>query len=192
MMPLMLEDFGALPPVPAAPDVQTQHLDSFDAGYRAGWDDAIAAETAHEAEVRAAIARNLQALAFTYHDARTHVLRALAPLISDLASRLLPEIARAALPQLVAEALAPYAELAADAPLELSLHPSVRPEVEALVGADSGLPLTYREDPALAPGQIWLAMGESETRIDIDAALATIRTALDDFFTLATKESRHG
>ena len=191
-MPLVLEDFGPGPRPAQAYPPEEQHLASFEAGYRAGWDDAVAAETAQAAEVQAEIARNLQALSFTYHEARSHVLRALAPLIADLAGRLLPEIAQAALPPLVAEALAPYAEVAADAPMEVVLHPSVRARVEELVGPGSGLPLTYREDAALAPGQIWLAMGEAETRIDIDAALATIRAALDDFFTLATKESRHG
>lgn len=191
-MPLVLEDFGPAPRQAPSDPPEEQHLASFDAGYRAGWDDAVAADTAQEAEVQAEIARNLQALSFTYHEARSHVLRALAPLIADLAGRLLPEIAQAALPHLVAEALAPYAEVAADAPMEVVLHPSVRARVEGLVGPDAGLPLTFREDAALAPGQIWLALGEAETRIDIDAALATIRTALDDFFTLATKESRHG
>lgn len=197
-MPLVLEDFDATPHRPAAPqtggdaDSEDQRLASFEAGYRAGWDDAVAAQTDQETELRAEIARNLQGLAFTYHDARSHVLRALGPLVADLAARLLPAIAQAALPQLVAEALAPYAEIAAETPVQVMLHPSVRQRVEALLGTTPGLPLTYQEDEALSPGQIWLALGETETRVDIDAALATIRTALDDFFTLAAKESRHG
>ena len=105
---------------------------------------------------------------------------------------MLPEIAQAALPHLVAEALAPYADLVADAPVRLLLHPASRQRVEALIGPSPGFPLMIQEDPALQPGQIWLSLGETETRVDIDAALTTIRTALADFFTLSAKEYRHG
>ncbi len=197
-MALSLEDFDSAPrPAgPAAPVEEMQaddrHLAGFEAGYRAGGDDAEAARADQEAELRSDIARNLQALAFGYHEARSHVLRALGPLIADLAARLLPEIARAALPSLVAEALAPYAEIAAEAPVRILLHPSVRRQVEDLLGTTPGLPLLYQEDEGLPPGQVWLASGEAETRVDIEAALATIRAALDDFFTLAAKETRHG
>ncbi|MDX5358773.1 MAG: flagellar biosynthesis protein [Rhodobacterales bacterium] len=198
-MALTLEEFGGAPAAPEAPsanseagDASEAHLAGFDAGYRAGWDDAVAAQADAESELRAEIGRNLQALAFSYHDARSHVLRALGPLLADVSARLLPEIAQAALPHLVAEALAPYADLVADAPVRLLLHPASRQRVEALIGPSPGFPLMIQEDPALQPGQIWLSLGETETRVDIDAALTTIRTALDDFFTLSAKEYRHG
>lgn len=198
-MPLILEDFGSSPQRDptrqnAAPDTagEEDRLVSFEAGYRAGWDDAVTAQADQDAEIRTDIARNLQGLAFTYHEARSHVLRALTLLVAELATRLLPEIAHAALPHLVAEALTPYVEIAAEAPVRVVLHPSIRQRVEAMVGTTPGLPIAYHEDDGLPPGQIWLALGETETRVDIDAALATIRAALDDFFTLAAKESRHG
>lgn len=202
MMALKLEVFADEQFSPADPAnapetlelsvVEDMRLAAFDSGYRAGWDDAIAAAAGEEATLNEQIGRNLQGLAFTYHEARSHVLRALSPLIADIAVRLLPEIAHAALPQLVAEALGPYAELAADAPVEVMLHPDARARVEALLGNSLDLPLTLRDDPGLSPGQIWLRLGETETRIDIDAALGTIRAVLEDFFDPAAKDRRHG
>jgi len=175
-----------------ASELDEARLAAFENGYKAGWDDAVAAQEEAGAQTRDDIARALQALSFTYHEARAHVLHALSPLIAEIAARLLPEIARASLPHLVTEALGPYAEIAAEAPIRLMLNPEVRGRVEALLGPAPGVPLAIVEDPELSPGQVWLALGETETRIDIDAALATIRTALDDFFDLSGKDHPNG
>lgn len=200
-MPLRLESFETVErPADAdalldASALEEARLAAFEAGYKAGWDDAVTARTEDDEAERAEIARSLQGLSFTYHEARFHVLRALSPLMAEVATRLLPSIAHAALPQLVAEALGPYAELAADAPVIVMVAPAARQRIEALLGNSAGLPLQVREDAGLSPGQVWLKLGETETRIDLDAALATIRAALDDFFDHAAapaKETRHG
>jgi flagellar biosynthesis/type III secretory pathway protein FliH len=199
MSPLRLEVFeivadGAAArtgPVDAS-ELDEARLAAFENGYKAGWDDAVAAQEDAGAQMRDDIARALQALSFTYHEARAHVLHALSPLIAEIAARLLPEIAHASLPHLVTEALGPYAEIAAEAPIRLMLNPEARGRVEALLGPTPGVPLTIVEDPELSPGQVWLALGDTETRVDIDAALATIRTALDDFFDLSGKDFPNG
>lgn len=198
MPPLKLEVFDAFPrgggglTAIDTSEIEEIRLTAFESGYKAGWDDAVAALSDTEAELKADVARSLQGLAFTYHEARSHVLRALSPLIADVAARLLPQIAHAALPYLVAEALGPYAEIAAEAPIHVMVNPAARQRVEVLIGATPGLPLRLHDDPALTPGQVWLRLGDTETRVDIDAALATIRTALDDFFEHAAKDTRHG
>lgn len=199
MPPLKLEPFD-LDPAFAGPDTsggdgveaEEARLEAFEAGYQAGWDDAVAAQSDAETEQRNDVARALQALSFTFHDARAHVLHALSPLIAEVAARLLPEIAHAALPQMVVEALRPYADMASEAPVLIFVHPETRDRVEALVGTRTGLPIRYQDAPELGTGQISLRLGETESRVDLDAALAAIRGALVDFFDLAAKESRHG
>lgn len=173
-------------------ELEDQRLEAFESGYKAGWDDAVAARSDAETAQRDEVARALQALSFTFHDARAHVLQALSPLIAEVAARLLPEIAHSALPHLVVEALGPYADIAAEAPVLILVNPEARQRVEALVGQQPGLPIRYQETPELSPGQVSLRLGDTETRVDLDAALATIRTALDDFFDLAAMENRHG
>jgi len=188
-------DHGPAPPSdPAAPagDLEELRLEAFESGYKAGWDDAQVAIRGEDDELRQTVAQNLQDLAFSYHDARSHVLRALSPLFEEITARLLPEIARASLPHVVAEALGPYAEIAADAPIHIQIHPDTRPILAPLLENSFGLPLHLRDDPHIPPGRVQLSLGTTETRIDLDAALAAIRTAIDDFFQLNAKEMRHG
>ena len=198
MPPLRLEEFDAEPgpdsggPAPDAAGLEEVRLAAFENGYKAGWDDALAAQQDSESRDRIGVAQAMQALSFTFHDARDHVLQALSPLMAEVAARLLPQIAHAALPHLVAEALAPYAEMAADAPVVILAAPESSARVTALLGPQPGFPVRVEEAADLSPGQVTLRLGDTETRVDLDAALATIRTAFDDFFDLAARERRHG
>ncbi|MFN3936853.1 MAG: flagellar biosynthesis protein [Gemmobacter sp.] len=192
--PVRLEVFDIVPAPGGAQsdslagEIEEARLAAFEAGYRAGWDDASAARQDEDARLREDLARNLQALSFTFHEARAHVLAALGPLVSDMAAVLLPEIARASLPHLVAEALGPFAEMAADAPVRVLVHPDAAPAVRALLPDDASLPLTVVEDASLAAGAVRMLLGAVETRLDTDAALGAIRAALSDFLTLNTME----
>lgn len=197
MRPPRLETFetdGPLadPVVVDSAAVEEARLAAFEAGYKAGWDDAEAARSDAQEQDRAMVAQALQAMSFTFHDARSHVLHALSPLMAEVAARLLPEIAHASLPHLVAEALAPYADLAADAPVRILAAPESSARIAALLGPQPVLPVRIEETADLSPGQVSLRLGENETRVDLDAALATIRTALEDFFDHAARETRHG
>ena len=59
--------------------LEDEKLAAYDTGYRAGWDDANAAQSDDQTRMKADLARNLQTLGFTYHEARTHILKALWP-----------------------------------------------------------------------------------------------------------------
>lgn len=167
-------------------------LAAFENGYKAGWDDAVAANTDERSAMQAEVARNLQALSFTYHEARGHVLAAVAPLICDALAQILPETARSALPGLVYEVLRPMLESAADAPVSLMVHPAQHDAVELLLAGQTGLPVIVVAEPTLGEGQAWLRLGESETRLDLDAAVADILRLLREFFMPLQKENRDG
>jgi flagellar biosynthesis/type III secretory pathway protein FliH len=189
--PLRLEEFESpLEPADAADAGQLAleevRLEAFESGYRAGWDDAMTAQAEEQGRLRADLARNLQALSFTYFEARAHVIRALAPLLREMAGRVMPAIARETLPALVAEALEGHAETAAARPMTLVVNPANRAAVEKAV-TDSPLPLTLIDEPSLGDGQVYLRFDETEERIDIDAALAAIASAVSDY--LATQDT---
>lgn len=167
-------------------------LAAFESGYKAGWEDAAAALSEDQNRLQADLARNLQSLAFTYHEARDHVLGALEPLLKEMVARLLPSLARESLGQVVAEALRPLAAERADAPLTLVINPASRAAVEAVVAGNAGLPLEIEEEPSLGEGQAYLRFGTRETRIDLDRAIAEIIAAVRDFFALSKKEAPHG
>lgn len=166
--------------------VEEAKVTSFEQGYSAGWDDAVAAQQGDQTRIRADLARNLQSLAFTFQDARSHVLQAIRPLILEMTSRLLPEVARGALAPTVLEALTPLAEELADAPLTLVLNPAVRGQVEDLITQATGLPMVINEEPSLPEGQVYIRFGAVETKVDLSQATADIAIAVRAFFNLNT------
>ena len=177
---------GAPQPLVEASALDEAKVASFEQGYSAGWEDAAAAQSGDQSRIRADLARNFQSLAFTFQDARTHVLQAIRPLILEMTSRLLPEVAREALAPAVLEALMPLADDLAEAPLTLVLNPAVRDSVESLVTQATGLPIVIEEEPSLGEGQVYIRLGPAETKVDLTQVTDDIATAVRGFFNLST------
>jgi flagellar assembly protein FliH len=177
---------GAPQPLVEASAVDEAKVASFEQGYSAGWEDAAAAQEGDQSRIRADLARNLQSLAFTFQDARTHVLQAIRPLLVEMTTRLLPEVAREALAPAVLEAVMPLADELADAPLILVLNPAVRDRVETLVAQATGLPMQIEEEPSLGEGQVYIRLGPAETKVDLTQVTDDIAAAVRGFFTLST------
>lgn len=167
-------------------------LAAYDSGYAAGWEDAAAAQSSDQTRVSADLARNLQSLAFTFHEARGHILRALEPLLTEVTGRLLPDLARETLAPLVLDILMPIAEKNVDVPVSLILNPAARPAVESLLEQATGLPITVVEEPSLSEGQVYLRLGTVETQINLDRAIAEITTAVRGFFETPERIKDHG
>lgn len=172
--------------------LEDEKLASYETGYRAGWDDASAALSEDQSRIRSELARNLQTLSFTYHEARSHVLKAVEPLLLQIVGQLLPEIARETLGPFVLETLMPLAEGLGDAPVTLVINPAARPAVEALLDQATGLPLTIEEEPTLGEGQVYIRLGTVETQVDLDKATAEIASAVRGFFDLPGKDRPNG
>jgi flagellar biosynthesis/type III secretory pathway protein FliH len=172
--------------------LEDEKLASYDTGYRAGWDDANSAQSDDQTRMRADLARNLQSLAFTYHEARSHILKAIEPLMLQVVGRLLPEIAREALAPFVLETLMPLAEGLGEAPVTLVLNPASRAAVEALLEQATGLPVTIQEEPTLGEGQVYIKLGNVEAQVDLDQATADIAAAVRGFFDLPGKDRPNG
>lgn len=183
---------GTVQPLVQESAVEEAKIAAFEQGYSAGWDDAAASHHADQQRIRADLARNLQSLAFTFQDARSHVLQAIRPLILEMTSRLLPEMAREALAPTVLETLMPMADAMADAPLTLVLNPSVREQVAGLVEQATGLPMVIEEEPSLSEGQVYIRFGITETKVDLTQATADITKAVRGFFSLTQQEHTHG
>ena len=177
---------GTPQPMVEVTAVEEAKVASFEQGYSAGWDDAVAAQQGDQSRIRADLARNLQSLAFTFQDARSHVLQAIRPLILEMTNRLLPEMAREALAPTVLEALTPIADEMSDAPMTLVLNPAVRSQVEDLVSKATGLPLVIEEEPSLSEGQVYIRFGTAEAKVDLDRVTADISAAVRAFFNLSS------
>ena len=172
--------------------LEDEKLASYDTGYRAGWEDASSAQSDDQSRIGADLARNLQTLGFTYHEARTHILKAIEPLMVQIVGQLLPEIARETLAPFVLETLMPLAEGLSDAPVTLVLNPAARVAVEALLEQATGLPVSIEEEPTLGEGQVYIKLGSVETQVDLDKATADIASAVRGFFDLPGKDRPNG
>lgn len=167
-------------------------LASFEEGYSAGWEDAVAAQSGDQTRISDDLARNFQSLAFTYHEAREHILQSIEPLIREMTTLVLPRVAKASLGAFILETVRPLVAEASNAPMVLVINPNARPAVEAVLTGDKAIPLQIQDEPSLGEGQAYIRFGRSETRIDLDRALAGIAAALDDFFKLALTETENG
>lgn len=177
---------GMLRPLVEATVVEEAKVASFEQGYSAGWDDAVAAQQGDQTRIRADLARNLQSLSFTFQDARSHVLQAIRPLILEMVNRLLPEVARETLAPTVLDAVMPLADTLADAPLTLVLNPAVRGQVEDLLAQAAGLPMVIDEEPTMPEGQVYIRFGSTETKVDLAQVTTDIAIAVRAFFNLNT------
>ncbi len=166
----------------SASDLEETRLAAFEKGYTAGWDDAAASQENEAARQRAELARNLQDLSFTYHEARTHILRAMEPLLRDMVTKVLPVIARQTIGEVALEALRPLAEEISASEVTVVVNAETRPTVESLLRATDTIPIRFEEEPSLGPGQVYLRMGDTESRVDLDGVIAAIGAAITAFF----------
>jgi flagellar assembly protein FliH len=176
---------GTPRPLVEASALDEAKVAAFEQGYSAGWEDAAAAQAGEQSRIRADLARNLQSLAFTFQDARSHVLQAIRQLMIEMITRLLPEVAREALAPTVLEALIPLADDLTDTPLTLVLNPAARAAVEELVTSATGLPMVIEEEPSLGEGQVYIRFGGTEAKVDLTQVTADITAAVRAFFTLS-------
>ena len=172
-------------------DLEETRLAAFENGYSAGWEDAVAAEVNEAARAQAELTHGLLDLSATFDEARSHILRAMEPLLRDMVSKVLPAIGRLTLAQMALEATLPLAVDLAEAPLTIAVHPDSLRAVQHLLADSAALKFDCVEEPSLSPGQVHLRQGPAETHIDIDGVILAIGTAIDDFFK-AQKEAGNG
>ena len=190
MRALTLQDFGhsdgdGLPSMHAAqtgPTAQDEdRLAAFDAGYKGGWDDCIAAEAEGRAHIGADLARALTEITLTHADARRDVLRSLTPLFDQIIHSLLPTAAAAAVGPVLNAELAVIAERATTAAVELLAAPAACAALEHMASAHPGMTLTVRPEPAFAEGQISIRFAGDEREIDLGQAIARMAEAIRSF-----------
>jgi flagellar biosynthesis/type III secretory pathway protein FliH len=173
-------------------ELEDTRLIAFDKGYAAGWDDAVGAQSDDAARLKSEVARSVQAMAFGFQEARAHLLKSLAPLITAMVGKLLPDVARASLAPMVLDQLMPMAEVLTDTPVTVLLHPRAREAIEALLLGAPGLPVTLVEDRNLGEGQVYLKSPTTEFVIDLDRATADIAAAIRGFFELTEEDRLYG
>lgn len=181
----LLEDFSAYArgkPVSLTDvSLEEQKLEAFERGYQAGWDDSSKASQDDTRRVSSDLAQNLQDLGFTFQEAQSAALDALRPLLNQMVSKVLPTLMQQTLGAQVVEQIHQLAEGLGPQPVELVTAPQNAATIESILNEDIGMPVTIKEDPTLAEGQVFFRFGQEEREIDLSTVLATIEQATSGF-----------
>jgi len=164
-------------------DAEADRLSTFERGYKAGWDDSVAAQSEERRAISADFAANLADLSFTYHEARGHVMRQLEDLVTETFSRVLPACAKMALPRVVWEHVERLAAEVSGTPVTVLVAPGAGALLDGLLPAEPGFPISVVEEPTLADGQVFIRSQQGELAVDQATALADIETSVRAFFT---------
>lgn len=173
-------------------DFEGQKLESFENGYKAGWEDAIKAHADDQNRLASDFTQNLQDLSFTYHEAYSQVLGAMTPLLDQMVKVLLPSLAREALGLHILDQLQEQCRSAGSPTVEVLVSPSNHSAVAKLMEQDFGYPLRLIEDEMLGDGQADIRFGETEQQIDLTSVLEGIEQAVKGFVYENNRKLAHG
>ncbi|MGH1412581.1 MAG: ABC transporter ATP-binding protein [Pelagimonas sp.] len=162
-------------------DLEGQKLEAFENGYRAGWDDAVKAQSDDRSRISSAFGQHLQDLSFTYHEAYSQVMNAMTPLLDEMVAALLPEIARATLGHHIVEQLQSMAQEIGSLEVVVAVSPSNTEMVAPLLEGEFSFPIQLVEDDTLANEQADIRLGQTEKQIDLGDLIASVSEAVDGF-----------
>lgn len=206
MTPLedLLEDFGSGAggrPVPSVQpagaavsesDLEGQKLESFEKGYRAGWDDAVKAQSDDHTRISSAFGQHLQDLSFTYHEAYTQVMNAVTPLLEEMVGSLLPEIAHQTLGHHIVEQLKAMSHEIGAMEVVIAVAPAKLDAVTPLLDREFNFPIQLIGDETLEEEQADIRFGETERQIDLADLIASVAEAVQGFSHDNRRKLNHG
>ena len=162
--------------------VEEVRLEAYEGGYQAGWDDATEAHGNEKERVLSDLAQRLEDMAFTYQEAHAKIMLALEPMLTQLVTRLLPQMTEKSLQAHLLAQILDLAERSAAQSVELAVSPDTVAPLEALLKDRIDLPFAINAEPSLADGQAYLRVDQSERLIDLDAVTEATTEAFEAFF----------
>ena len=192
-----LEDFGTQS-VTASPNyseelLESERLEAFDKGYRAGWDDAIKAKADDTAQMSSDFAQSLQDLSFTYHEVHAQVFANLRPLFDEILQKILPDIARDTLGNHIADHLSQVARDLGTVEVMIAVAPGAGEQVTHMANdAQVSLPMQVVETSDLRDGQAELRFAGREVSLDMADVTKQISQALEAVIHESTQEQAYG
>ena len=195
-------DFSALaspdPPqmapslVDAAPAAPDDGGDAYERGYRAGWDDCETEGRDTRQAVGAELARNLQELGFTFHEARAHVLSGIEPLLSAIVGKVLPRLVSATVGASIVEELSGLVASAADPPVTILVSPASHDLVAGFLSDATALPHKLVAEETLSEWQVFFRLGDHEHQLDLGDVIDRIVARLEAFSDQNEKALKNG
>ncbi len=161
--------------------LESLRLSAFEEGYRAGWDDAVKAQSDDRTRISSGFGQHLQDLSFTYHEAYGHVMNAMAPLLDEIVKAVLPKLAQQTFAQHISDQLQSMAKQIGNLEVIVAVAPQNREAVRPLLDESYGFPIRLVEDDTLAEEQADIRFGETERQLDLNALLHSVAEAVSAF-----------
>jgi flagellar assembly protein FliH len=171
--------------------LEEQRLAAFEQGYSAGWEDAVQAQEQSRSQVSAELAKSLEDMSFTYHEAVTRMTLSLEPMFQSLVQVVLPETLDRGYAVRLVEQLADMARVQVSQPMQIFVPMGRGGEVEALLPQDLSSPVRVIEDPSLESGHARLQVGTSQREVDCTGLLASVAGAFDAYVFEAKEAVNH-
>ncbi|WP_170326328.1 ABC transporter ATP-binding protein [Ruegeria arenilitoris] len=171
--------------------LEEQRLAAFEQGYSAGWEDAVQAQEQSRGQVSAELAKSLEDMSFTYHEAVTRMTLSLEPMFQSLVQVVLPQTLDQGFAVRLVEQLVEMAREQIGQPMQIFVPTGRTDEVEALLPQDLSAPTRVIEDPSLEPAQARLQVGTSQREVDCSGLLASVAGAFDAYVFEAKEAVSH-
>ena len=180
-------NFGSSPPpnekvLTDLEQIEERNLESFENGYKSGWDDAVAAQETTRANVTAEFGRNLQEISFSFHEARAALAKELRNVLEPVLTALLPKIAGEALAAHVLDQIDEISREAMERRVEIAVSPQRIMSMQTLFEDILKDPFEIVADDTLSADQVFIRIGTEEREIDFEPWLQAVRDALASHF----------
>lgn len=162
--------------------IEEDKLQSFENGYKSGWDDAVSAQETTRSNVSAEFARNLQEASFSYHEARSALVKELRDVIEPVMTKILPEIAGETLAVHVLDQITQIARDKLDCPVEVAVSPTRLVTMQTVFEEVLKEPFEIVPDECLSADQVFLRIGREEREIDFAPWLQQVKDSVAAYF----------
>jgi flagellar assembly protein FliH len=174
------------------PSIEEQKLQSFEAGYQAGWEDATKAQSDQHARISAELEQSLQEISFTYHEAVAKLTSSFQPVLTEIIEKVLPEISRQSLTLHLSEQVNKLIAETIDRPIEITVSEENEERIRSLIEDKIKEPFKIVLDEDIGANQIFVKLGQQERQIDIQGIIDQIKAATDAFFHEVAEQENHG
>lgn len=161
--------------------LEEQRLAAFEQGYGAGWEDALRAQEQTRDQVSAGLARSLEDMSFTYHEAMTRMSMSLEPMFEALVHVVLPDALDKGFAIRLADQLSELARDQIGQPMQILVPEGQADKVGRLLPPELSPPPKVIEDPSLEPGQARLQAGMCRQEVDCNVLLSSVADAFDAY-----------
>lgn len=191
-----LEDFGSRQSSERVDTVQEHEGDparlaSYEEGFRAGWDEAEAAQKGNADRLVEEIHSNLRDLSFTYHEAHLRVHASVGATLEKVLAAALPVLVHDTIGERLKQLILDRVMSEGSQPVTISCSGEDGPVVESLLQEDFGFPVKQLINPGLSEGQVAVEIGDSEILHDAPALISDVQDLLAEFRMRGTERNEH-